>query len=288
MSASTRERSASMSAPGLSACAITSATSVNSAAPKPRVASAGVPIRSPEAISEPVQVPQVLVPNADRLATDSSTPALATPPVAILRRPAFTACVEVCRSLSTAVTGVTAAVFSATPTEAEVPPPLLVMAGALSLTLVTVTARAWVSAAMPSLTRTLAEVLRLLGARGATVVYGNGLDEFTVCGPNTVSGLRDGQVIDRTMHPEECGVSLYPRADIVGGTPAENAEITKTLLTGGGTPAQRDIVALNAGAALRTAGKVPTIPEGVAVAREIMKGGQGWEKLQAYARFTRA
>ncbi|PNY82444.1 anthranilate phosphoribosyltransferase [Deinococcus koreensis] len=139
----------------------------------------------------------------------------------------------------------------------------------------------------PELTRTLAEVLRLLGTRGATVVYGDGLDEFTVCGVNTVSGLRDGEIIDRQMHPEEAGVSLHAREAIVGGTPAENAEITRALLTGGGTPAQQDIVALNSGAALRTAGRVESIREGVDQAREIMRGGQGWDVLQRYAELTR-
>ncbi|MEW6421732.1 MAG: anthranilate phosphoribosyltransferase [Deinococcota bacterium] len=138
----------------------------------------------------------------------------------------------------------------------------------------------------PELTRMLAEVLHLLGTRGATVVYGSGLDEFTVCGPNTVTGLRDGKVIDRTMHPEESGVSLHPREAIVGGSPAENAEITRALLTGGGTPAQRDIVALNAGAALRTAGRVDSIRDGVALAREVMASGAGWALLQRYALHT--
>lgn len=138
----------------------------------------------------------------------------------------------------------------------------------------------------PELTRTLAEVLRLLGARGATVVNGSGLDEFTVSGMNTVSGLRDGEIIDRTIHPEEAGVSLHPREAIVGGSPAENAEITRALLTGGGTPAQRDIVALNAGAALRTAGRAASIREGVEQAREVMHGGQGWDILQRYAAHT--
>jgi len=139
----------------------------------------------------------------------------------------------------------------------------------------------------PELTRTLAEVLRLLGARGATVVNGSGLDEFTVSGVNTVSGLRDGEIIDRTIHPEEAGVSLHPREAIVGGSPAENAEITRALLTGGGTPAQRDIVALNAGAALRTAGRAASIREGVEQAREVMRGGQGWAMLERYAAHTR-
>lgn len=139
----------------------------------------------------------------------------------------------------------------------------------------------------PELTRTLAEVLRLLGARGATVVNGSGLDEFTVSGVNTVSGLRDGEIIDRTIHPEEAGVSLHPREAIVGGSPAENAEITRALLTGGGTLAQRDIVALNAGAALRTAGRAASIREGVEQAREVMRGGQGWAMLERYAAHTR-
>lgn len=139
----------------------------------------------------------------------------------------------------------------------------------------------------PELTRVIAEVLRLLGAKGATVVHGNGLDEFTVSGPNTVSGLRGGEVIDRTMHPEEFGVQLHPKEAIVGGSPAENAETTRALLTGGGTRAQQDIVALNAGAALRTAGKVGSIRDGVEMAREVMKSGEGWAKLQQYADFTR-
>ncbi|MFC5848082.1 anthranilate phosphoribosyltransferase [Deinococcus petrolearius] len=139
----------------------------------------------------------------------------------------------------------------------------------------------------PGLTRVMAEVLRLLGAKGATVVNGDGLDEFTVSGVNTVSGLRDGVVVDRTLHPEEAGVSLHPREAIVGGTPAENAEITRALLTGGGTPAQRDIVALNAGAGLRTAGRVGSIREGVEQARAVMGSGAGWEALERYAAFTR-
>lgn len=139
----------------------------------------------------------------------------------------------------------------------------------------------------PELTRTLAEVLRLLGAKGATIVYGDGLDEFTVCGVNTVSGLRGGEIIDRTLHPEEVGLALHPRESLVGGTPAENAEITRALLTGGGTEAQRDIVALNSGAALRTAGRVDSIREGVAQAREVMNAGLGWDVLQKYAALTR-
>lgn len=139
----------------------------------------------------------------------------------------------------------------------------------------------------PELTRTLAEVLRLLGAKGATVVYGDGLDEFTVCGPNTVSKLREGEVEGGVVSAAEAGLGEHPRAAIVGGSPAENAEITRALLTGGGTPAQRDIVALNVGAALHTAGRVTSLQGGVGHAREVMASGAAWDLLQRYAAHTR-
>lgn len=139
----------------------------------------------------------------------------------------------------------------------------------------------------PALTRPMAEVLRLLGTKGAMVVNGSGLDEFTVSGPNTLTTLHGGELTDSVLHPEEVGVNLHPKEAIVGGNPAENAEITRALLTGGGTPAQRDIVALNAGAALCVAGQVGSIREGVAQARAVMASGAAWDLLQRYAAFTR-
>jgi anthranilate phosphoribosyltransferase len=139
----------------------------------------------------------------------------------------------------------------------------------------------------PALTRPMAEVLRLLGTKGAMIVNGSGLDEFTVSGPNTLTTLHGGELTDSVLHPEDVGVSLHPKEAIVGGNPAENAEITRALLTGGGTAAQRDIVALNAGAALCVAGQVGSIREGVAQARAVMAGGQAWDLLERYAAFTR-
>lgn len=138
-----------------------------------------------------------------------------------------------------------------------------------------------------ALTNTLAEVLNLLGTQQATVVYGDGLDEFTVCGINTVTTLQDGQIENSSLHPEEVGLSLYSKTAIVGGNAAENAEITKAILTGSGTDAQKDIVALNAGVALHTVGRVSNIKEGIEQARAIMQGGQGWNVLQKYAELSR-
>ena len=115
----------------------------------------------------------------------------------------------------------------------------------------------------PALTRTLAEVLHLLGAQAALVVNGGGLDEFTVAGVNTVSELKGGVVSDLSVTPEEVGLERFSAEQFVGGTPADNAEITRNLLQGRGTPAQRAIVALNAGAALSLAGQAADLAGGV-------------------------
>lgn len=137
------------------------------------------------------------------------------------------------------------------------------------------------------LTCIMAEVLALLGAKAATVVYGDGLDEFTVCGINTVAILRQGQVTCYQFDPQECGVALHPKEALVGGDSIENAKITEAILTGRGTVAQQDVVALNAAAALQTAGQVTDLKEGVILAKEMMVSGQGWKLLQDYAAFTR-
>ncbi|GGJ64117.1 anthranilate phosphoribosyltransferase [Deinococcus aquiradiocola] len=144
----------------------------------------------------------------------------------------------------------------------------------------------------PALTRTLADVLRLLGTRAALVVSGGpagrSLDEFSVSGENTVSELRDGTVTDFTLTPEEAGVSRHAPEALVGGTPAENAVITRAVLQGGGTPAQRDIVALNSGAALYLAGRADSVAAGVTLAGRILASGEAWTLLERYAAHTRA
>jgi anthranilate phosphoribosyltransferase len=139
----------------------------------------------------------------------------------------------------------------------------------------------------PQLTRTLAEVLHLLGVQGALVVNGSGLDEFTLAGENTVSQLKNGVVSDFTLHPEEVGLDVHPAQALTGGSPAENAVITRNLLQGAGTPAQRGVVALNAGAALFLAGRTPDIAGGVQLAQNLLASGRAWTLLERYAEHTR-
>ncbi len=143
----------------------------------------------------------------------------------------------------------------------------------------------------PLLTRTLAEVLHRLGAQAALVVNGEAgtgsLDELSVSGENTVSQLAGGEVTDFTLTPEEVGLDRHPAEALVGGSPADNAVITRLLLQGQGTAAQRDIVAFNAGAALYLAGRADSIAGGVQLARQLLASGTAWTLLERYAAHTR-
>lgn len=143
----------------------------------------------------------------------------------------------------------------------------------------------------PLLTRTLAEVLRRLGAQAALVVNGEAgtgsLDELSVSGENTVSQLAGGEVTEFTLTPEEVGLDRHPAEALVGGSPADNAVITRLLLQGQGTAAQRDIVAFNAGAALYLAGRADSIAGGVQLARQLLASGTAWTLLERYAAHTR-
>ena len=143
----------------------------------------------------------------------------------------------------------------------------------------------------PLLTRTLAEVLHRLGAQAALVVNGEAgtgsLDELSVSGENTVSQLEGGEVTDFTLTPEEVGLDRHPAEALVGGSPADNAVITRLLLQGQGTAAQRDIVAFNAGAALYLAGRADSIAGGVQLALQLLASGTAWTLLERYVAHTR-
>jgi anthranilate phosphoribosyltransferase len=136
------------------------------------------------------------------------------------------------------------------------------------------------------LVRPIAEVLHGLGSRAAMVVNGSGLDELTVCGLSHIAELRDGSVREYTLEPQELGLGLYETSSLAGGDPSENAVITREILAGRGSSAQRDVTALNAGAALFTAGAANSLETGVQRALEILASGAGLSKLEAYAKFT--
>ena len=103
----------------------------------------------------------------------------------------------------------------------------------------------------PALTRPLAEVLGELGGQAAFVVHGHGgLDELTTGGPNTISHLKNGQVSTFTLDAAELGLRPASREDLGGGEPAENAVMLRAVLAGEDRSPRRDVVLLNAAAAL--------------------------------------
>ncbi len=139
----------------------------------------------------------------------------------------------------------------------------------------------------PTLTEPLALVLAGLGTERALVVHGDGIDELTVCGETRVTELgADGVTRTYTVHPKSVGLALYDRLELAGGSPEENAVIIRALLNNEIHGAKRDVVLLNAGAALYLADRAPSIEAGIEVADELLNTGAAAEKLEMYLEFT--
>jgi len=132
----------------------------------------------------------------------------------------------------------------------------------------------------------LAEALAMLGLRRALVVHGNdGLDEITITGPTRVAEMRDGRVHAYEVTPEEFGLKRAPMVAIAGGDVQENAAIIHDILDGKES-ARRDVVLLNAAAALVAAGRVGNMKEGIPRAAFSLDSGAARVKLDALVSFT--
>jgi anthranilate phosphoribosyltransferase len=130
------------------------------------------------------------------------------------------------------------------------------------------------------LTNPLAHVLRKLGTERALVVHGkDGLDEITTTSFTFVSELKDGIVINYNLYPEEFGIKRANLKDISGGSAKDNAEIIMGILKGVKGP-KRDIVVLNAAAALYVGKKCESISEGVILANQLIDSGKALSKLE--------
>lgn len=126
----------------------------------------------------------------------------------------------------------------------------------------------------------LAQVLINLGVKRGMVVYGQDkLDEISMSAPTTVCEFKDGWFKSYVITPEDFGFQRCAKADLVGGTPEENAAITRAILQGEKGP-KRSAVLLNAGAALYIGGKAETLKEGVALAAELIDSGKALETLE--------
>lgn len=130
------------------------------------------------------------------------------------------------------------------------------------------------------LTEPLAQVLINLGVKRGMVVYGQEkLDEISMSAPTTVCEFKDGWYKKYIITPEDFGFERCTKADLKGGTPEENAKITRAILSGE-KGHKRNAVLMNAGAALYIGGKAETMKDGIALAAELIDSGKALNTLE--------
>jgi anthranilate phosphoribosyltransferase len=138
----------------------------------------------------------------------------------------------------------------------------------------------------PGLTEVLATTLGDLGVERALVVHGDdGMDELTTTTTTRGHELDQGEVRPFTLDPTTLGIDPPTPEDLLGGGPDVNATIARELLAGGGRPGLKDLVALNAGAALWMGGATGDLVEGLARARELLESGAPMAKLEEWVAY---
>lgn len=131
----------------------------------------------------------------------------------------------------------------------------------------------------PDLTEPMAKVLLNLGSEAALVVHGEGLDEITLTGPTRVSELKNGEVRTYEFKPEDCGLGRCAKNELLGGAPEENVKIILAVLDNQPGP-RREVVALNAAAAIYIGGQADSIPDGFKKASAVLASGEARRRLE--------
>ncbi len=149
----------------------------------------------------------------------------------------------------------------------------------------------------PDLVETVAQALQLLGREEAIVLHGlEKLDEAGLADKTQLSVLSRGEIQSVLIDPRELGLAAAPTSALRGGEAADNLEILRSVLQGGGTQAQHDVVALNAALALKVGGALSvrsreltdTLIEGVALAQSILRSGAAWAKVEELVAFLKS
>ena len=139
-----------------------------------------------------------------------------------------------------------------------------------------------------SLVEPLARVLTSLGVKHGMVVYGTDkMDEISASAPTKVCEFHEGEYRTYTISPEDFGLSSCKKEELVGGTPAQNAEITRSILKGEKGP-KRNAVLLNAGAALYIGGKAASFKDGITLAAELIDNGSSLSVLDTFSAESRS
>jgi anthranilate phosphoribosyltransferase len=147
--------------------------------------------------------------------------------------------------------------------------------------------RQLIGVAEPRFAIPMVQALQQHGSISTWVVHGGGLDELTTTGPSTVIALRDGSIDEFTVDPGAYGFARATTDDLRGGGPDDNVEVVRRVLAGD-PGAHRDIVVLNAGAALMVAGIVEELGDGIALARASIDEGRASASLDALVRVSNA
>ena len=133
----------------------------------------------------------------------------------------------------------------------------------------------------------IAKALVKIGVTDAMVVYGTDcLDEISASAETKVAEVRGENITYYTVMPEDFGFERVNKAELVGGTPEENAKITTAVLQGIGTKAQNTAVALNAGAAIYAGELGITLKDAVKKAENIISSGEGYKILEGFVKVT--
>jgi anthranilate phosphoribosyltransferase len=140
----------------------------------------------------------------------------------------------------------------------------------------------------------LAQVLLRLGSKHSLVVYGlDGMDELSIAGKSRVWELRDGEIVDYQVSPEDLGLVASGVAAIRGGTPQENALMLRSVLEGEKGP-RRDAVLMNAAAGMVVGSRTeqpsgpPALREGIEIAREAIDSGRALDKLEKLIKLSQS
>jgi anthranilate phosphoribosyltransferase len=138
----------------------------------------------------------------------------------------------------------------------------------------------------PALLEPVARTLAALGVADALVVHGAGLDEIALHGDSEAVRVREGDLERLTIAPEDAGFERRPVEALKGGGPEENAERLRALLMGYAPAAEAEVVALNAGALLMTAGLAASLREGAAMALHAIRSGAAYRRLEMFVEAT--
>lgn len=139
-----------------------------------------------------------------------------------------------------------------------------------------------------SLVEPLARVLTSLGVKHGMVVYGTDkMDEISASAPTKICEFHEGEYRTYTISPEDFGLSSCKKEELTGGTSAQNAEITRSILKGEKGP-KRNAVLLNAGAALYIGGKAASFKDGITLAAELIDNGSALSVLDTFAAESRS